>query len=108
MWETREYKRLPGLEQMNTHTAYPRISSVRPLANKRLLVGFASGLAKVYDCTRLLKHEPFELLSNDAVFKLARADPHGCGVVWTEDIDLAESELWLNGEVAEPGGTPDR
>ncbi len=87
---------------MKTHTTYPRVSSVRPLANQRLLVAFANGVAKIYDCTPLLKHEPFEPLSNDAIFKLVQADPHGYGVVWTDRIDLAESELWLNGKVAEP------
>ena len=92
---------------MKTHTTYPQVRSVRPLANKRLLVGFANGVSKTYDCTPLLKHEPFKPLSNDAVFKLVRPDPHGYGVVWTDDLDLAESELWLKGKVAEPGDPVD-
>jgi hypothetical protein len=81
--------------------------TIRRLANKRLLVGFASGVTKIYDCTPLLKHEPFKPLSNDAVFRSVHADPHGYGVVWTDDLDLAESELWLNGEVVEPGDPVD-
>lgn len=93
---------------METHTSYPRVSSVRPLADKRLLVGFANGVAKVYDCTPLLKDDAFKPLSNDALFRSVRADSHGYGVVWTEDLDLAESELWLNGAVAEPGDPVDR
>ena len=93
---------------MKTHTTYPQVRSVRPLANKRLLVGFANGVSKTYDCTPLLKDERFQPISSDAVFKLVRADPHGYGVVWTDDLDLAESELWLKGKVAEPGDPVDR
>jgi hypothetical protein len=93
---------------MKMHAPYPRVTSVRPLADKRLLVGFAGGVTKIYDCTPLLKHQPFRPLSDDAMFKLVRADRHGYGVVWTDELDLAESELWLNGKVAEPGDVADR
>jgi hypothetical protein len=87
---------------MKTHPTYPRIVSVKALAGKRLLVGFSNGATKIYDCTPLLASEPFRPLVNDAFFRLVQADPHGYGVVWGEEIDLAESELWIRGEVPEP------
>jgi len=30
-----------------------------------------------------------------------KADKHGYGISWNDEIDLSESELWLNGEAAE-------
>jgi len=30
------------------------------------------------------------------------ADPHGYAVVWNDDIDLAESEIWLKGIEVNP------
>jgi hypothetical protein len=89
---------------MKTRTTYPQITSVKPLADRRLLVGFDNGITKIYDCTPLLEHEPFRRLSDDVLFRGVKADPHGYGVVWTDEIDLAESELWLNGEAVDPDG----
>ena len=79
---------------------YPRIISVQPLPGKRLLVDFENGLTKIYDCTPLVERQPFSALADEAVFRLVQADSHGHGVVWTDELDLAESELWLNGRPA--------
>ncbi len=70
------------------------------MPNKVLLVEFVNGERKTYDCTPLLQSEPFRLLRDEAVFRCAHADSHGYGVVWNEDIDLSESEIWLNGRPA--------
>ena len=83
---------------MTTQTAYPRVSSVEPFSGKRLLVTFSNGARKVYDCTPLLAEEAFAPLKDDALFRRVHADPHGYGVAWNDDIDLAESELWINGK----------
>jgi hypothetical protein len=86
---------------MPTQTTYPKVSSVKPLAGKQLLVTFATGERKVYDCTPLLKEEVFRPLQNEELFSRARADKHGFGVVWNDEIDLAEGELWVNGRLSE-------
>ena len=78
---------------------YPLVKSVRPLAGKRLQVEFDNGITKIYDCTLLLSSEVFKPLANDTVFRSVRADDHGYAVIWNDAIDLAESELWLNGRV---------
>jgi hypothetical protein len=52
---------------------------------------------KVYDCKPLLKEEPFKLLQNENFFKRVKVDSGGYGISWNDDIDLAESELWLKG-----------
>jgi len=78
---------------------YPLVKSVRPLPGKRLQVEFDSGMTKIYDCTPLLSSKVFRPLADEAIFRSVRADVHGYAVIWSDFIDLAESELWLNGRV---------
>jgi hypothetical protein len=85
---------------MQTAT-YPRVSAVEPLVEKRLLVTFSNGVKKVYDCRPLLREDGFAVLRDEAVFRCVSADPHGYGVLWDDETDLAESELWLNGVAIE-------
>jgi hypothetical protein len=65
------------------------------------LVAFATGEQRVYDCAPLLRESVFAGLADEAVFQQVRPDPHGYGVVWSDELDLAESELWINGSPAE-------
>jgi len=88
-------------------TTYPKVTSVQPKPGKTLLVEFANGERKVYDCSPLLKSEAFQSLQDEAIFKCAHADSHGYGVIWNDDIDLAESEVWLNGRTAEAADLSD-
>lgn len=76
---------------------YPKVKSVEPTQGKRLRVTFANGAVRVYDCAPLLSLEAFRPLENEAFFRNVRSDKHGYGVVWNDDVDLAESELWLKG-----------
>ena len=76
---------------------YPKVTAVTPLAGKRLRVTFANGEVRVYDCTALLADAAFRLLHDEAIFRSVQADPHGYGVIWSDDLDLSESELWLGG-----------
>ncbi|WDN89027.1 hypothetical protein BuS5_01995 [Desulfosarcina sp. BuS5] len=80
---------------------YPRIKRVEPLSGKRLFVTFANNTKKIYDCSLLLKEETFRPLLNDALFSSVKTDKHGYGVIWSDEIDLSESELWINGLPAE-------
>jgi hypothetical protein len=86
----------------------PKVQSVRPLEDKRLLVKFANGVEKLYDCNPLLHLEMFPLLRNEAFFKSVRVDPGGYGISWNDDVGLSEYELWVNGkELASAGQSPD-
>ena len=76
----------------------PKVQSVRPLEGKRLLVKFAHGVEKIYDCNPLLHLEMFQLLKNEAFFKSVRVDSGEYGVSWNDDVDLSEDELWANGK----------
>jgi hypothetical protein len=78
---------------MNTST----ILSVQVQEHKKLLVKFVNGIEKVYDCAQLLNMEMFQLLKNDAFFKLVKVDAGGYGISWNDEIDLNEYELWTNG-----------
>jgi hypothetical protein len=82
---------------MKTAT-FPRIESVSPLPDQKLLVCFAGGKKKIYDCRSLLKKEPFSALQNESFFRQVRVDAGGYGISWNDQMDLSESELWLNGK----------
>ena len=83
---------------------YPKIADVKPQKGKRLLVTFTDGVKKIYDCSPLLQKDAFKPLINDALFKAVKTDEHGYGVIWSDEIDLSESELWLNGMPTEQNG----
>ena len=76
----------------------PKIKSVKPLVEKKLLVKFSNGVEKIYDCNQILQREMFQPLNNEAFFKAVRVDPGGYGISWNDDIDLSEYELWQNGK----------
>ena len=75
----------------------PKITSVQVLENKKLLVKFENDVVKIYDCTQLLGIDMFQVLKNDAFFKLVKVDAGGYGISWSDDADLSEYELWTNG-----------
>ena len=93
---------------MTAATTYPKIRDVKPRAGKTLLVTFDNGDRRMYDCTPLLRSDAFQPLRDDAIFRCAHADSHGYGVIWNDDIDLAESEIWLNGRITEPEDALDK
>jgi len=86
---------------MDEYPTYPRVAFVEPRSGRRLLVTFSDGTRKVYDCTPLLTSEVFAPLNDEALFRCVKADPDGYGVVWNDEIDLAESELWINSQAIE-------
>lgn len=81
---------------------FPKIRQVACGEGRTLLVTFTNGVCKQYDCTPLLQNEAFRPLQQEAFFRLAHADPHGYAVVWTDEVDLAESEIWINGAEVAP------
>jgi hypothetical protein len=76
---------------------YPKVKSVEALPGKWLRVVFASGVVRYYDCNPLLELPAFRVLKDEAFFRGVRPDKHGYGVVWSDDVDLAESELYIKG-----------
>jgi hypothetical protein len=78
---------------------YPKIHTVATLPNYRLVVTFQNGIVKLYDCQPLLEEPTFTALRSESLFEEAEVDAGGYGVIWSDEIDLSESELWLNGVV---------
>jgi hypothetical protein len=76
----------------------PRIDTVQVLEERRLLVKFVNGVAKVYDCKPLVRLDAFRMLANAAFFKAVKIDAGGYGISWNDDVDLSEYELWVNGQ----------
>ena len=58
-----------------------------------LLVEFADGVKKRYDCYKLLGIATFKPLEDVSLFNQARVDSGGHG----DEIDVSEAELWENG-----------
>jgi len=68
----------------------PKVLSVRPLENKKMLLQFSNGVEKIYDCKPLMeKFEPFKILESDAFFNLAQVDAGGYGISWNDKVDLS-------------------
>jgi hypothetical protein len=78
--------------------SYPKVKSVTPLSGKQIFVTFITGDTRVYDCAPLLNESSFYPLNDDAFFRNVRVDQTGYGVVWNDNVDLSESELWINGK----------
>jgi len=69
---------------------------------KQLFVTFITGDTRVYDCAPLLNESVFYPLKDDAFFKNVHVDKTGYGIVWNDNVDLSESELWVNGKITAP------
>lgn len=79
----------------------PEIASVAPLDGRTLLITFANGVQKRYDCEEILRLDRFRLLTHEAFFNAVQVDAGGYGVSWDDEMDLSEYELWTQGvEVA--------
>jgi hypothetical protein len=80
---------------------YPKIKTVKAMEHKRLLITFNNDVKKIYDCSPLLEDDIFKPLLSEHLFRSVKADRHGYGISWNDELDLSESELWLNGVMTE-------
>jgi hypothetical protein len=76
---------------------YPRISKAQAIDNHTLVIEFTNQEVKQYDIRPLLDNPMFAPLRQPAFFKAFQVEPGGYGIVWNEDIDLSEYELWKHG-----------
>ncbi|PZU97883.1 MAG: DUF2442 domain-containing protein [Pseudanabaena sp.] len=77
----------------------PKIISAKAVGDRTLLIEFSDKAIKKYDISRLLEKEMFAALKNPSFLKNFRVEAGGYGLVWNEDIDISEYELWNNGVV---------
>jgi hypothetical protein len=76
---------------------YPKIKSALAIDDRTLLVEFFNAEKRKYDITNLLTREMFFPLKNPGFFRNFKIDSTGCGLIWNEDIDISEYEIWRNG-----------
>ena len=64
-----------------------------------LLVGFANGERKQFDLKPLMdKYPPFAMLrSVEGLYKQARIDTGGYGIVWNDDLDISSEGIYEQG-----------
>jgi len=77
----------------------PQILAAHPIDDRTLLVEFSQNEFKKYDISKLFNNEMFAPLRNPSFFKNFRIESGGYGLVWNEDIDISEYELWKNGVI---------
>jgi len=77
---------------------YPKVKSALAVDNHILVVEFDNHQKKKYDITPLLSREMFSPLNNPTFFKTVRVEQGGYAVVWNENIDISEYELWSRGQ----------
>lgn len=76
---------------------FPTIKFIEPLSDYRLFVIFDNGIIKVYSMKGKLNAAAFQPLKDVTLFKRAQVGSGGYGVIWNDQIDLSEYELWQNG-----------
>ncbi|MEO1391954.1 MAG: DUF2442 domain-containing protein [Cyanobacteria bacterium J06634_5] len=76
---------------------HPRISNAQVVDDFTLLIEFSNKELRKYDFHRLLTMPMFTPLKNPAFFKSFQVESGGYALVWNEDIDVSEHELWTNG-----------
>ena len=75
----------------------PKILSAQAIDDRTLLIEFSQSEFKKYNISQLLSKEMFAPLQNPSFFKSFKIEAGGYGLVWNEDIDISEYELWKNG-----------
>ncbi|XHR81485.1 MAG: DUF2442 domain-containing protein [Gloeotrichia echinulata GP01] len=75
----------------------PGICQAKAINDHTLVIEFTNQEVKKYDITHLLENPMFAPLRQRAFFHNFKVEPGGYGIVWNEDIDLSEYELWKNG-----------
>jgi hypothetical protein len=75
----------------------PRIVSAQAIDDFTLIVKFTNNELREYDISKLLDKPMFSLLKNPAFFRNFIIESGGYGLVWNDEIDISEYELWQNG-----------
>lgn len=77
---------------LKSYLDYPNLVAVTPMSGYRLKASFSSGETKVADMTPYLAKKMFRPLNDVDLFNKARAE-YG-GVIWNDEIDLAQEALY--------------
>jgi hypothetical protein len=78
---------------------YPKITSAKAINNNTLLVHFNNNQTRKYNIQELSEKPIFSPLKNPAFFKNFEIDSTGSGIIWSDEIDISEYEIWINGSI---------
>ncbi|MFM9265199.1 DUF2442 domain-containing protein [Tychonema sp. BBK16] len=74
-----------------------RIVSAKAIDDRTLMVKFTNLEIKKYEISKLLDDPMFAPLINPGFFRNFTIEPGGYALVWNDEIDISEYELWQNG-----------
>ncbi len=83
------------MERIKTH---PRIIDLKILEEFKIIAVFSDGSVKRFDFKPLLKEGVYKDLSNPSLFKMAKIDAGGYGILWSDIIDIDSNDIWVLGE----------
>jgi Protein of unknown function (DUF2442) len=75
----------------------PKIVAAQAIGDLTLIVEFSNHDRKQYSVANLLDKPMFSPLRNPSFFRSFQVDEGGYAIVWNDEIDLSEYELWQNG-----------
>ena len=75
----------------------PKIVSATAIDDTTLLIEFSNRDRKQYCIKPLLDKPMFSPLRNPSFFRSFQIDVDGYGIIWNDEMDLSEYELWQNG-----------
>ena len=77
---------------------FPKIKSVHPFGDTKLIAFFENEDPRLYDVAPLMHKWPaFSQLTDTTLFNSVKVDPGGYGISWNEEIDLSADEIYHNG-----------
>ena len=84
--------------------SYPKIVRAEAIGERVIRFEFANREIKDYDISYLIDKPMFLLLQKPAFFRNFKVEPGGYGLVWNDDIDISEYELWIKGKTVQING----
>jgi hypothetical protein len=84
--------------------SYPKIVRAEAIGDRIIRVEFTNQDLKDYDISTLIENPMFAPLQQPEFFRNFQVEPGGYGLVWNDDIDISEYELWSKGKTAQING----
>lgn len=75
----------------------PHIIQAKLADEHTLMIQFSNQEIKQYSFQQLFTKQMFAPLQQPAFFRNFKIEPGGYALVWNEEIDISEYELWKNG-----------
>jgi Protein of unknown function (DUF2442) len=75
----------------------PKIVAAHAIDDLTLIVEFSNHDRKQYNVADLLDKPMFSPLQNPSLFGNFQVDEGGYAIIWNDEIDLSEYELWQKG-----------